>query len=276
MNQVSPDREWLKKEQLLANTIITAAHQADFVYVGFSGGVDSSYLLLKTVEVLGSQGVVAVTVNAPTSSSQDIHEATRFAKKIGVKQIVLDAPEFNNPIFIENNPLRCYHCKRSRYEAILGLHDNSYRITMFDGTQADDNPLDRPGSVAIKELNVVTPLADSGITKQEIRAELIRLGFNALASKQAEPCLATRIPFGRPILEMELEMVRFGEKILKERDLKISRLRHHGNLARIVTDESGIRMLLTDNVLRREISLHLKNLGFMFVTMDMEEYGSVG
>lgn len=276
MDQTSRNLEWLEKEQLLAKTIVTAAHQAELIYVGFSGGVDSSYLLLKTVEVVGNQGVVAVTVNAPTSSSQGIHEAARFAKDIGVKQIVLDAPEFNNPLYIENNPLRCYHCKLSRYEAILELHDNSKRIAIFDGSQADDNPLDRPGSVAIKELNVVTPLADSGITKQEIRAELTRLGFNALAMKPAEPCLATRIPFGRPIMEKELEMVRSGEAFLKERGLKIVRLRHHGNLARIVTDEAGIRLLLTDNLLRREISLHLKTLGFMFVTTDMEEYGSVG
>lgn len=276
MDEASRNLEWLEKEQLLVKTIITAAHQAEFIYVGFSGGVDSSYLLFKTVEVVGNQGVVAVTVNAPTSSSQDIHEATRFAKDIGVKQIVLDAPEFNNPLYIENNPQRCYHCKRSRYEAILELHDNSKRITIFDGSQADDNPLDRPGSLAIKELNVVTPLADSGITKQEIRAELIRLGFNALAMKQAEPCLATRIPFGRPIMEKELEMVRSGEAFLKELGLKIVRLRHHGNLARIVTDEAGIRLLLTDNLLRREISLHLKTLGFMFITVDIEEYGSVG
>lgn len=276
MDEASRNLEWLEKEQLLVKTIITAAHQAEFIYVGFSGGVDSSYLLFKTVEVVGNQGVVAVTVNAPTSSSQDIHEATRFAKDIGVKQIVLEAPEFNNPLYIENNPQRCYHCKRSRYEAILELHDNSKRITIFDGSQADDNPLDRPGSLAIKELNVVTPLADSGITKQEIRAELIRLGFNALAMKQAEPCLATRIPFGRPIMEKELEMVRSGEAFLKELGLKIVRLRHHGNLARIVTDEAGIRLLLTDNLLRREISLHLKTLGFMFITVDIEEYGSVG
>lgn len=276
MDQISPNREWLEKEQLLTTTIITAASQKDYIYVGFSGGVDSSYLLLKTVEVVGKQAVVAVTVNAPTSSSQDIDEATRFAKNIGVRQIVLAAPEFRNSAYLDNTPLRCYHCKRSRYEAILELCGDSSRITLFDGTQADDNPLDRPGSVAIKELNVVTPLVASGITKQEIRAELIRLGFNALATKRAEPCLATRIPFGRPILKKELEMVRAGENFLKERGLKIVRLRHHGDLSRIVTDESGMQLLLTNNPLKREILQYLKELGFMIIVVDMEEYGHVG
>lgn len=186
--------------------------------------------------------------------------------------MVLNAPEFENPSFLENSPSRCYHCKLSRYEAILRLSDNPSEVSVFDGSQADDDPNDRPGSKAIGELGVVTPLAAAGINKQEIRNELLELGFPDLADKHAEPCLATRIPFGRPLIVSELETVRTGEEHLRNQGIRFCRLRHHGGLARIVTDSAGLELILADDALRKRLVILLKSLGFKHVTLDMEEY----
>lgn len=261
------------KHSLLVGIIKEAARHADAIYVGFSGGLDSSYLLLETAQAMGSKKVIGVTVKAPTSSADEISEAAIFARMIGVRHLILDPPEFDSKEFRENNPDRCYHCKRLRYNRILKLPDPGVRAVFFDGTQADDNPDERPGSAAIRELGVATPLAQAGITKDEIRHQLRLKGLYRLAEKQAEPCLATRIPFGRPILESELEMVRKGEKILKDRGLKLVRLRHHGGLARIVTDHSGMNIIVNESKVREEIIGGLKQIGFQLVALDLDEYG---
>lgn len=264
---------WTDKENLLAKTIEKYSREKDLIYIAFSGGVDSSYLLLKTASIAGINKVVAVTVKSPTSSNQEIEKCVEFTQDAGIDQIILDAPEFDNPFYRENNPLRCYHCKRSRYQAILHLSNSNENSIIFDGSQADDDPDDRPGSAAIKELGIATPLADSGVTKQDIRNELRKLGFDSLSEKQAEPCLSTRIPFGRPIVESELRMVQAGEKFLKDEGIQIVRLRHHGDLARIVTDDNGQQLIVRNNVLKRNIYNYLKTLGFTIITIDLEEYG---
>ncbi len=217
--------------------------------------------------------MTAVTVMGPTCTQEGAQGPLDFARELGVAHMVLNAPEFANPLFLENSPSRCYHCKLSRYEAILRLADNPSEVSVFDGTQADDDPGDRPGSKAIDELGVLTPLAAAGINKQEIRNELRKLGLLALADKNAEPCLATRIPFGRPLVESELHAVRLGEEFLRKNRIKFCRLRHHGDLARIVTDTAGLESILADDALRKRLVIVLKSLGFKHVTLDMEEYG---
>lgn len=266
--------QWSIKEALLEDIIRKHARDAHVIYVGFSGGVDSSYLLLKTVVIAGVGKTRAVTLTGPSSSQKDIDESIRFAKNLGVEQISLNSPEFSNPSFRENGPRRCYYCKRSRYEAIRELSADSQMPLIFDGTQADDNPDERPGSVAINELGVVTPLADAGILKCEIREALRCLGFEALSERRSEPCLATRIPFGRPIIEAELAMVEAGERFLRDNGLDVIRLRHHGELARLVTNQAGQRLFLRDESLRSKTLAYLRETGFRNITLDLDVYGS--
>ena len=263
---------WPSKQKRLEDIIQDVATHKVKIFVGFSGGVDSSYLLLKTAAIAGVEKVVAVTVLGPTCAHEDAQGAVDFANKLGVAHLVLNAPEFENPSFLENSPSRCYHCKLSRYEAILRLSGNPSEVSVFDGSQADDDPNDRPGSKAIDELGVMTPLARAGINKQEIRNELLKLGFRDLADKQAEPCLATRIPFGRPLIVSELETVKTGEEYLRNNGIRFCRLRHHGDLARIVTDSEGLQSMLADEALRKRLVILLKSLGFKHITLDMEEY----
>jgi uncharacterized protein len=144
---------------------------------------------------------------------------------------------------------------------------------IFDGTQSDDVPEDRPGMRALAELSVSSPLADAGIGKDEVRGFLRKAGFSDLAEKRAQPCLATRIPVGQSITLEALEMVRRGETFLKECGLTTVRLRHHQTLARIVTDSSGFSLILEGDDLRQKILAKLKELGYQHVTLDLEEYG---
>ena len=274
MENESEVNKWTNKEKSLEKIIHEAAARSRMIFVGFSGGVDSSYLLLKTAACAGIERVTAVTVVGPTCAQEDAQGLADFAHKLGVAHVVLEAPEFQNPLFLENNPSRCYHCKLSRYQAILRLTDNPSENSVFDGSQADDELEDRPGARAINELGIITPLATAGINKKEIREALIRLGFSDLAAKRAEPCLATRIPFGRPIVESELKTVKMGEEFLRNHGVRTCRLRHHGNLARIVTDKAGLKLMIDDELLRTKVVILLKSLGFKHVTLDLQEYGS--
>ena len=274
MEKESELNGWTDKEKSLEKIIREAASRSMRIFVGFSGGVDSSYLLLKTAAWAGTERVTAVTVMGPSCAQENAQGLSDFANKLGVEHFVLEAPEFQNPLFLENSPSRCYHCKLSRYKAILRLADKPSEFSVFDGSQADDLLEDRPGARAINELGIITPLAAAGINKREIRNALMDLGYSDLASKQAEPCLATRIPFGRPIVETELKTVKMGEEFLRNNGIRICRLRHHGNLARIVTDKAGLKLMIEDELLKQRIVIMLKSLGFKHVTLDLQEYGS--
>ena len=126
---------------------------------------------------------------------------------------------------------------------------------------------------ALTELDISSPLAEAGISKEDVRGFLRRAGFSVLAEKSAQPCLATRIPFGYPITLEALETVRRGESFLKECGLTTVRLRHHKSLARIVTDTAGLSLILAGDDLRQKILAKLKELGYLHVTLDLEEYG---
>lgn len=265
--------KWPEKNKLLSNIIAESAQKAQIIYVAFSGGVDSSYLLLKAAEICGSQKVVAITVKTPTDRVEDIQHSEEFTRNLGIKHEIISAPEFDDPLYRRNDPLRCYYCKLSRYRAIAILAEKQSKILIFDGTQADDNPDERPGSKAVEQLGVMTPLAQAGINKTEIRQELACRGFEDLSRKNAEPCFSTRIPFGRPIIEAELEQVMTAERFLKENGIKLLRVRHHGNLARIVTNDFGQRLLINDVCLKQQVSKYFQDLGFQHVTVDLQEYG---
>jgi uncharacterized protein len=244
------------------------------VLVGFSGGVDSSLLLWESVQAIGPGRVIAVTATSPTSVLEGEEQARQFAADLKVRHLIVPTEECADPAFLSNSPKRCYVCKRIRYTRIANLSESLGSQVVLDGTQADDDPADRPGMAALEELGIRSPLAQAGVTKQEVRVLLKAAGFPELADQQAEPCLATRIPYGDTITEEALETVRRGEQILKTCGLEFVRLRHHGTWARIVTDRAGMTAMLHDHNARRKISAELKELGFQYVTMDLDEYGA--
>lgn len=261
-----------RKEQKLRRIIRDAAGEGRAV-VAFSGGVDSSLVLWETVQSLGPQRVVAVTATSPTSFPEELDAALSFARNLEVEQIVLPSSECSDAGFMANPPDRCYLCKRIRYIALKDVAKRYSASVIFDGTQADDDPSDRPGMRALTELGILTPLVDAGIGKEDARLLLKAAGFEELAEKRAQPCLATRIPVGTPITVDALDRVRGGEAVLRDCGLQTIRLRDHHPMARIVTDKDGMSRLLEQPDLRSTICEGLRKLGYEYVTLDLEEYG---
>lgn len=243
------------------------------VFIGFSGGVDSSLLLWETVQTLGPERITAVTATSPTSIPEEEESARKFASDLRVRHLVVPTSECDDSAFMSNPRDRCYQCKRIRFTLMKELSEQVPGSVVFDGSQSDDVPEDRPGMRALAELGILSPLAEAGISKEDVRGFLRRAGFSDLAEKSAQPCLATRIPFGYPVTLEALEIVRRGESFLKECGLTTVRLRHHESLARIVTDSSGLSLILAGDDLRQKIIAKLKELGYQHVTLDLEEYG---
>ncbi len=264
------------KEQKIRKIVSEAASREGHgrVLVGFSGGVDSSLLLWESVQAVGPERVLAVTATSPTSIPEEEEQARRFAASLKVEHLIVPTEECSDPAFLSNPPDRCYLCKRMRYIRMNSLAAQLGSAAVLDGTQADDDPSDRPGMRALEELAVLSPLAQAGIDKQGVRTLLRSAGFLQLAEKEAAPCLATRIPTGDPITVKALEDVRRGESCLKALGLVTVRLRHHGSWARIVTDRVGMDLVVHSQELRQKIVAELKNLGFRYVTLDLEEYGA--
>jgi pyridinium-3,5-biscarboxylic acid mononucleotide sulfurtransferase len=266
--------ELLRKEQRLADILNQIAAKNGRVLVAFSGGVDSSLLLWESVQTLGSGRVTAVTATSPTSIPEEEETARRFAAELNVQHLIVPTGECADQDFLANPGNRCYLCKLARYHLLNQLAVDLKISAVLDGTQADDRPPDRPGMRALDELGIVTPLAQAGIGKTEVRALLRNAGFSQLAEKMAQPCLATRIPTGRPITLEALEMIRLGERLLKECGFVTFRLRHHHPLARIVTDGKGMSQILTDNKIREKLVSGLHKVGYTWVTLDLQEYGA--
>lgn len=280
MTKRSPDsgvpEELTYKEHRAREIVREAAdaHDQGKVVVGFSGGVDSSLLLWESVQSVGPERVIAVTATSPTSVLEGEDQARRFAADLKVRHLIVPTEECADPAFLSNPPERCYVCKRIRYTRITGLAESLGSASVLDGSQADDDPADRPGMAALEELGIRSPLLEAGITKQEVRTLLTTAGFPDLAGQQAEPCLATRIPFGDPITEEALETVRRGEHIIRACGVAFVRLRHHGSWARIVTDRAGMESILLNPDARQTLTTELHKLGFKHVTLDLEEYGT--
>jgi uncharacterized protein len=261
------------KEHRLRASIQELARDAG-VMVALSGGADSSLLLWETVQALGRDKVTAVTVTSPTSWHEDEQSAATFAGRLGVRHRFLDAGECEDPDFLRNTEDRCYRCKKIRYESLRAVAREEGAAVILDGTQADDDPLQRPGMRALKELAISAPLAEANIGKQEIRDLLWDAGFPRQAGKRSEPCLATRIPHGVPITQEALDRVKSAERALSALGLEVLRVRDHWPIARIVTDGKGLAALTTRDEIRDEALNGLKKIGYAHITVDLEAYGS--
>jgi uncharacterized protein len=237
--------------------------------IAFSGGVDSSFLMHRG-KLLGIKEMTGVTIRTPYIPSSEIAEASEFAKKYNIKHKILDFPF---PEKIRMNPVeRCYYCKKSIFSNILKFaRDNGFRFVV-DGTNADDKFSYRPGIRALKELGIKSPLLESGLTKNDIRAMLKEQGL-PLWGKPAMACLLTRIPYDTRITDESLRMVENAEKYLSDLGFQGSRVRIHGDLARIECLPGQMEKMVVCPVKELIIS-NLKKLGFRFISLDLEGYRS--
>ena len=239
----------------------------DTVVVAYSGGVDSSFLLYMAHKVRKS-GIIGITIRTPYIPTREIDEATEFARRFGIKHKIMD---LGFPEIIRNNPVeRCYLCKKTLFNEILTFAgENNYKY-VIDGTNADDSGDFRPGMKALAEMNIRSPLMEAGLTKKDIR-ELSRKEGLDIWDKPAMACMLTRIPYDTEIKEGMLRMIEQAENMLFEKGYPGTRVRIHGDVARIECLPGYIEKII-QNPGREHIIANLKKIGFRYVSLDLEGY----
>lgn len=231
--------------------------------IAFSGGVDSTLLLKVACEELAE--VVAVTAVSETFTEGELELAKAMAAELNVEHVVVCSNEMNDGRFVANDFERCYYCKRIRFSQIKQIAEAKGIDYILDGSNIDDLKDFRPGRRALKELGVICPLEESGLSKKEIREISYRLGLPTW-NLPAPACLATRIPYGDPITKDKLATIKAGEEFLKSLGFNPCRLRHHGNIARIEVLPNMFNALLQQS---KKINDYLEKLGFHYITLDL-------
>lgn len=243
--------------------------ELESVAIAYSGGVDSNFLLKVASETLQDKAI-AVTIHAMMHSSREIEEARTYANEFSVRHIVLNVDNFEVDEFTKNTPQRCYHCKREVFTKIKEIAKENNIKYVVDGTNLDDLGDYRPGLKALSELEIVSPLKDAGLTKADIRALSKEMNLETF-KKPAFACLATRIPYGTVITNDRLRMIEKSEEYLVELGFNQFRVRAHDNIARIEVEKEEIYKFFEENLLEKTNN-KLKEIGFKFVTLDMEGY----
>ena len=264
--------EWNEKRQRLL-TYMKKCAETD-VALAFSGGVDSSLLLKMACDYAAEQGtrVYAVTFQTRLHPPCDLEAAKKIAGELNAEHIVLQVDELEMEEIRNNPESRCYLCKKNLFGHLKEFADGRGVPCLMDGTNEDDLHVYRPGRRALEEFGVESPLARCGVTKEEVRALAAEYGISA-AGRPSTPCMATRLPYGSRLSYELLDRIASGEEWLREilGESANIRLRVHGDVARIETDESGMELLLRR---RSETVRKLQNLGFPYITLDLEGFRS--
>ena len=239
------------------------------VLVAFSGGVDSTLLLKAASETLGDR-VLAVIASSETYPGREIRQARTIAKAMGVRHRVIHTCEIENPEFVKNPPMRCYHCKMELFSALKAIAEAEGIPFVLDGQNVDDEGDFRPGAKAGRELGVRSPLKEAGLTKDDIR-EISKAYGLPTWNKPSLACLASRFPYDTPIDVKSLRQVGAAEDVLRTLGAGQLRVRHHGPIARIEVAPGDFAKLLAPGV-REKILARLKTLGYLYVTLDLAGY----
>ena len=237
--------------------------------VGFSGGVDSSLLTAVAHEVLGDR-LIAVTGADASVPEREVNEAAAFCKERGIRHIICRVDPLKEEGYRHNSCDRCYFCKRGIFTEVRIIAEKNGIKHMAEGSNMDDIGDYRPGLRAAAELSVKSPLREAGLTKSEIRLISRAMGLPTW-SKPAYACLASRFVYGEEITEEKLHMIDQAEQFLIEQGFLEERVRLHGQLARIEVPAGDIERLASGKV-REAVYKKLKEIGFMFVTIDMQGY----
>ncbi|MGL6195098.1 MAG: ATP-dependent sacrificial sulfur transferase LarE [Thermoguttaceae bacterium] len=248
--------------------------------VAFSGGLDSSVVAKAAQLALGNKAV-AVTAYSPSSFENEPKQAASLAEFIGVKHILIESDEFTDEDYLRNDKMRCYFCKKIRFRAITKLAEDMKIKLVLDGSNADDSSDFRPGKQAANELDVRSPLAELGISKEQARDIARKWGLPNW-NKPALPCLSTRVAYGqklsadilRKIEKAETELIHLLGSKHSSCQLGQLRVRIHGDtLVRIEVPTELVESGCVPEI-RERIVTFIKELGFTFVTVDLQGFRS--
>lgn len=250
-----------------------ASYVSDDVVIAFSGGVDSSLLLKTACDVSKAAGqgkVYGILLHTMLHPSGDVRKAREVAQEAGAEFLVLKLDELE-AAGIENNPAdRCYRCKKYLFGELRKKAEELGIRNILEGTNEDDLHVYRPGIRAVRELGIISPLADAGFSKEEVRRLAKEYGIS-VSDRPSTPCLATRFPYGSRLSYEDMRRVEKGEEHLKGLGFYNVRLRVHKDIVRIEVDSDDLESLMN---FREEITAYLKDLGYTYVTLDLEGFRS--
>ncbi len=256
----------LKSERLRQ---ILAGHPG--LIVAYSGGVDSAFLAWMAHRVLSSQ-MRAVIADSASLARTHLEHALAFAREHGIPVEVVETRELENPAYVRNDAMRCFHCKDELFTVLERYREaNSFDAIAY-GVNSDDQGDFRPGQQAARQHHVLAPLLDAGLTKSEIR-ELARQFGLKVWDKPASACLSSRMEYGRAVTPDALRVIESGEDALRAMGFRQFRVRHHGEMVRIEIAREELPLALTQEM-ASEFTQVFKALGFKFVTLDLEGFRS--
>ena len=238
----------------------------DQLAVAFSGGVDSTFLLLCAFDALGPD-VLAVTISGPQFLPDETAYTKKFCEEREIAHLQIPMPEDLFETFADNPPDRCYICKK----AIFGyVRESLGDLPVADGTNADDAADYRPGRKALKELGIISPLEEVGLTKAEIRMGLKAMNI-PIWDKPSCACLASRIPYGERLTADKMNTVYILESFIRELGFPQVRVRHHGKIAIVEVPPEDREDFARAQVLD-VVNEKIRNAGFLYATMDLGGY----
>ena len=261
------DKTLLQKRSDLVNIL----EQMRSVIVAYSGGVDSAFLAAVANEALGRKAL-SVTAVSPSLAPSELEEATDLANRIGLNFMTIETNEIERPDYQANNPDRCFFCKDELYTHLVRFAEEESFDSIVNGTNVDDLGDYRPGIEAAKQYGVRSPLVEAELTKDDIRV-LSRDMHLPTWDKPAQACLSSRIPYGTTVTVEALTKIAKAEQFLRSKGFKQLRVRHHETIARIEIEPSDFSAI-TSEPLRSEINQEFKNIGYSYITLDLDGFRS--
>ena len=236
--------------------------------VCFSGGVDSALLLKASIDTLGPQNVLALTIVSALYPESERCEARESARSLKARVLEIDVPVMDVRGLVANGPDRCYHCKAHLFSVARDAAQAEGCSHILEGSNTDDLKDYRPGRAASIEAGIKSPFIEAGLSKADIRAVSKALGL-VTHDKPAQACLASRIPYGTEITVERLRSVEHSETFIRLLGIRQVRVRHHGSTARIEVEEKDLPVVIE---LRNEIADKLITFGFTYVSLDLKGY----
>ena len=267
LNYIPPALESVTQAKLA--TVTGRLQSLESVLVAFSGGVDSALVLRAALVALPGR-VMAATGLSASYAEEEITEAKSVAAQLGAPHMMVETMELTDPRYADNTHQRCFFCKSELYTRLLATAAELGYSAVVDGTNADDLGDFRPGLRAADQLGVVSPLAEAGMTKQEVRAIAKAWGI-PIWNKPAAACLSSRFQYGDPITVEKLRQVGAAEKGLRLLGLKGFRVRHHDDIARLEIPPEQFPFVVEH---RSKILECVKRAGYGYVTLDLDGFRS--